>query len=208
MSERDLRALDLRHTLPNLKNLLLTLTSGEAAVLKPRPRKKTSGSSPSASLVTETGSDLPVSRHLSPNPSPAPSDHESEGSLTQIEPTLPTTPTASKIVIELDEAAPDTAPAFMEAPQTVKKSFYSPLATFLRARYPSIRAVPSVTPPLINVKVEVETPSESTANPINATAEAEEAGDADETSTIRGSIRSKFTSFHKHGTEDDPSHSS
>ncbi|TRM62871.1 UV radiation resistance protein and autophagy-related subunit 14-domain-containing protein [Schizophyllum amplum] len=31
MSERDLRALDMRHTLPNLKNLLLTLTSGEAA---------------------------------------------------------------------------------------------------------------------------------------------------------------------------------
>lgn len=32
MSERDLRALDMRHTLPNLKNLLLTLTSGEAAM--------------------------------------------------------------------------------------------------------------------------------------------------------------------------------
>jgi len=26
MSERDLRALDMRHTLPNLKNLLLTLS--------------------------------------------------------------------------------------------------------------------------------------------------------------------------------------
>ena len=26
MSERNLRALDMRHTLPNLKNLLLTLT--------------------------------------------------------------------------------------------------------------------------------------------------------------------------------------
>jgi hypothetical protein len=34
MSERNLPALDLRHTLPNLKNLLLTLTSGETVVLK------------------------------------------------------------------------------------------------------------------------------------------------------------------------------
>lgn len=70
-----------------------------------------------------------------------------------------------------------------------------------------VRAAPSMTPPLINVKVEVETP-ETTANSIIATAEAEAAGDADETSTIRGSIRSKFTLLHKQGTEEDPSQSS
>ena len=29
MVEHDLRAIDIRHTLPNLKNLLLTLTDGE-----------------------------------------------------------------------------------------------------------------------------------------------------------------------------------
>lgn len=29
MVEQDLRAMDIRHTLPNLKNLLLTLTDGE-----------------------------------------------------------------------------------------------------------------------------------------------------------------------------------
>lgn len=28
MAARDLRALDMRHTLPNLKNLLLTLSDG------------------------------------------------------------------------------------------------------------------------------------------------------------------------------------
>jgi hypothetical protein len=33
MADRDLRALDMRHTLPNLKNLLLTLTNGEGARL-------------------------------------------------------------------------------------------------------------------------------------------------------------------------------
>jgi hypothetical protein len=34
MADRDLRALDMRHTLPNLKNLLLTLTDGEGAPLR------------------------------------------------------------------------------------------------------------------------------------------------------------------------------
>jgi UV radiation resistance-associated gene protein len=33
MADRDLRALDMRHTLPNLKNLLLTLTDGEGTRL-------------------------------------------------------------------------------------------------------------------------------------------------------------------------------
>jgi hypothetical protein len=33
MAERDLRALDIRHTLPNLKNLLLTMTDGEGGRL-------------------------------------------------------------------------------------------------------------------------------------------------------------------------------
>ncbi|KAL5534614.1 hypothetical protein ACEPAG_1077 [Sanghuangporus baumii] len=37
MAERNLRALDLRHTLPNVKNLLLTLTSGEGALPRPSP---------------------------------------------------------------------------------------------------------------------------------------------------------------------------
>jgi ABC-type antimicrobial peptide transport system ATPase subunit len=34
MADRDLRALDMRHTLPNLKNLLLTLTDGEGVSLR------------------------------------------------------------------------------------------------------------------------------------------------------------------------------
>lgn len=36
MGERNLRAIDLRHTLPNLHNLMLTVTSGRGAELKPR----------------------------------------------------------------------------------------------------------------------------------------------------------------------------
>jgi hypothetical protein len=35
MSDRNLRALDMRHTLPNLKNLLLTLSDEEEEDLSP-----------------------------------------------------------------------------------------------------------------------------------------------------------------------------
>ncbi|KAF9234964.1 hypothetical protein BU15DRAFT_78512 [Melanogaster broomeanus] len=49
MADRDLRALDMRHTLPNLKNLLLTLTDGECASLY-NPRYDDSPSS--AGLAT------------------------------------------------------------------------------------------------------------------------------------------------------------
>ena len=34
MAERDLRALDMRHTLPNLKNLLLTLSHDDSVKTK------------------------------------------------------------------------------------------------------------------------------------------------------------------------------
>lgn len=34
MVDRDLRALDMRHTLPNLKNLVLTVTHGEVVPVK------------------------------------------------------------------------------------------------------------------------------------------------------------------------------
>lgn len=34
MIDRDLRALDVRHTLPNLKNLVLIVTHGEVALVR------------------------------------------------------------------------------------------------------------------------------------------------------------------------------
>ncbi|KIY45271.1 hypothetical protein FISHEDRAFT_76767 [Fistulina hepatica ATCC 64428] len=64
MTDRDLRALDIRHTLPNLKNLLLILTNGEAARLN-IPRTNTIDSfdlvSPRSSVV-----DIPVRTTTSP----------------------------------------------------------------------------------------------------------------------------------------------
>ncbi|KAI0700404.1 UV radiation resistance protein and autophagy-related subunit 14-domain-containing protein [Cytidiella melzeri] len=49
MSERDLRALDTRHTLPNLKNLLLTLTDPDT--IPPRPHRASSIASATVSAL-------------------------------------------------------------------------------------------------------------------------------------------------------------
>lgn len=62
MAERDLRALDMRHTLPNLKNLLLTLTDGECTHL----RYSRIPDSPAASgLATPPGSPSSAPTYLS-----------------------------------------------------------------------------------------------------------------------------------------------
>lgn len=141
--------------------------------------------------------------------SPLNSEQESEGHGSQIQPMLPTTPTASKIVIEPDEPEHPAITATSslgstEIPpsaNTGRKSFYS-LATFLRARYPSVRtpSTSSTNSELLNIKVEVEPPSDASVAPIiGGVAKADDAGDADETSTIKGSVRSKFALFHREG---------
>lgn len=202
MNDRDLRALDIRHTLPNLKNLILTLTSGEAAVLKPKPRKKASGPALTAPGTTTT-SDTSTPRE--PSPSPAASEQESDnGSSAQIEYQLPTTPTASKIVLEPERQVHETnntanigTPGITNDAPATKRSFY--MAAFLRARYPSAQATRSPTPPpLVNVKVEAELPPTPGTPPLStqpAPAEASYSGDLDESSTVRGSILSRAARF-------------
>lgn len=69
---------------------------------------------------------------------------------------------------------------------TIKKSFYSPLASFLRARYPTVRTTPNTSSTIINAKVEANVPP---AKPVAA--QEVDRGDADETATLRGSIRGK-----------------
>ncbi|KAI0320996.1 hypothetical protein OF83DRAFT_1168837 [Amylostereum chailletii] len=68
MSERDLRALDMRHTLPNLKNLLLTLTDGEDAGVSVPPIRSPVSSvsglqSPRSSSPVESTTDGLSSAH-------------------------------------------------------------------------------------------------------------------------------------------------
>ncbi|KAG8983331.1 hypothetical protein FRB90_006122 [Tulasnella sp. 427] len=75
MSDKNLRALDMRHTLPNLKNLLLTLTNGTSEELTPS-REPQRAVAPRAIDVTEVWQamdDLPSSTGTPETASPAPS---------------------------------------------------------------------------------------------------------------------------------------
>ncbi|KAI6133404.1 UV radiation resistance protein and autophagy-related subunit 14-domain-containing protein [Pisolithus croceorrhizus] len=62
MAERDLRALDMRHTLPNLKNLLLTLTDGECTNLR---YSRIPDSPATSGLATPPGSPSSAPTYLS-----------------------------------------------------------------------------------------------------------------------------------------------
>ncbi|ESK98165.1 uv radiation resistance-associated protein [Moniliophthora roreri MCA 2997] len=120
MVEYDLRAMDIRHTLPNLKNLLLTLTDGESIPAAPgRPHL-----SPITSLSElESPSDAPASPK---------DDSTTPKANDNLElPPAETTPPAS---------GSTTPTAGSEAADTAKRSRFlglSPLAGFLRVRYPS-----------------------------------------------------------------------
>lgn len=81
MGDEDLRALDMRHTLPNLKNLLLTLTSGEAAPLGAQlpdsptlsglesPRSHSPPATPKAVATTSTVDTSLTNENTTPPPS-------------------------------------------------------------------------------------------------------------------------------------------
>ncbi|KAI5115759.1 hypothetical protein M0805_001203, partial [Coniferiporia weirii] len=89
MADRNLRSLDLRHTLPNLKNLLLTLTSGESALPKSRIL-------PSPSIVSIT------SGLQSPSPLPAEAPEPPSLSLDDTS----TTPKLSHVALPADGLGP------------------------------------------------------------------------------------------------------
>ncbi|KAG6918677.1 hypothetical protein DXG01_012495 [Tephrocybe rancida] len=119
MADRDLRALDMRHTLPNLKNLLLTLTDGEGARLQRQTRTLDSPVSLASELELASRSESPVD----PNS---------------------TTPKASTAKT-LDGGSPpgsgSTTPTTAAMADASKKPRpflgFSPLTDFLRGRYPS-----------------------------------------------------------------------
>lgn len=139
MADRDLRALDMRHTLPNLKNLLLTLTDGEGVRLRyvtasyfglrytdASNRRPLPPSSP-MSLV----SDLESSSSSSRADSPVEHDSHTPEITTIIDlPAGGSTPPTS------GSATPTTA-----ATDASKKPRpflgFSPFTDFLRGRYPS-----------------------------------------------------------------------
>ncbi|KAF7986225.1 hypothetical protein HWV62_38673 [Athelia sp. TMB] len=122
MADRDLRALDMRHTLPNLKNLLLTLSDGEDTRLR-TPRIVVS--------PTNSASGLESPRAKSPPPLDltASINTESEEQIKTPISSGATTPTAT--------ASPDDR-------KTRSLLGFYPLAGFLRSRYPSVTGRPSV----------------------------------------------------------------
>ncbi|KAH8992095.1 hypothetical protein EDB92DRAFT_1991341 [Lactarius akahatsu] len=126
MSDRNLRALDMRHTLPNLKNLLLTLSDGEGASLGDMR----------SSTTSLTGLESPV-RPLSPKQSSS---------------TVSTSTMATELPEAADESPPhsgSTTPSKASI-DTHHGSFsrmsrpFLGLSGFLRSRYPSSAQRPSV----------------------------------------------------------------
>ncbi|KAJ3576279.1 hypothetical protein NP233_g519 [Leucocoprinus birnbaumii] len=125
MVDRDLRALDMRHTLPNLKNLVLTVTHGEVAPVN----RKLSTDSPALSML---GLD-----------SPTPQEPSAE--ISSI-----TTPKAKKLDLEIppheegSQTPPDlpasgsTTPTAATVDEKKSRPFLGlSFSEFLRGRYPS-----------------------------------------------------------------------
>ncbi|KAG2049835.1 hypothetical protein BDR06DRAFT_960931 [Suillus hirtellus] len=134
MADRDLRALDMRHTLPNLKNLLLTLTDGECASVH---NSRVFDSPASSGLVTPLRAhSLPPTLVLTPDSPKAnhcsselPADVEAEN----------TTPTES------GSTTPTATTPFTEGSTFSRYSKLSigfpPLPGFLRSRNASVGRV-------------------------------------------------------------------
>ncbi|KAF5356162.1 hypothetical protein D9756_003986 [Leucocoprinus leucothites] len=151
MIDRDLRALDLRHTLPNLKNLVLTVTHGEVTPVK----RKVPPDSPALSMLgldsptqeepsTEIGSVTPKAKKLNLEIPPEEGDHTppeapASGS---------TTPTAA--TLDEKKSRPFLGLSFPD---------------FLRGRYPSTgRASVKGTPGNSGSQIHVSGSNESTGS--------------------------------------------
>ncbi|KAG8741552.1 hypothetical protein FRC10_002729 [Ceratobasidium sp. 414] len=109
MAEQGLRAIDLRHTLPNLKNLILTLTTHNAGSAPPTVRVAP------VPLVTPNEDSAPTPRAASPVPSetlptpiPAPTRSKFLSPLSAFLWSRPAaTSTRPKVVVEIAEPADD-----------------------------------------------------------------------------------------------------
>ncbi|KAF5392612.1 hypothetical protein D9757_002129 [Collybiopsis confluens] len=131
-ANQDLRAIDIRHTLPNLKNLLLTLTDGEGVPVDSSRRS----TSPISSL----------SGLESPRPESPQSTHETlngqSGTVTPkangvVELPTETTPPASGSSTPIAPIQPTSGVSIDTLKKTSRFLGLSPLAGLLRVRYPS-----------------------------------------------------------------------
>ncbi|KAF9454951.1 hypothetical protein P691DRAFT_799958 [Macrolepiota fuliginosa MF-IS2] len=118
MVDRDLRALDMRHTLPNLKNFVLTVTHGEVAPVSRKPP-------PDSPALSMLGLEFPTQE--------GPSVDTGSG-----------TPKAKKLDLELPDesstpsASGSTTPTVAAADEKKSRPFLGlSFSDFLRGRYPS-----------------------------------------------------------------------
>ncbi|QRV76150.1 Vacuolar sorting 38 and autophagy-related subunit 14 [Ceratobasidium sp. AG-Ba] len=109
MAEQGLRAIDLRHTLPNLKNLILTLTTHDEVSAPPTIRMAP------VQLVLPSEDSSPTPRAASPTPeeaipaaAPAPSRSKFLSPLSAFLWSRPSSSSRPKVVVEIAEPAEDT----------------------------------------------------------------------------------------------------
>ena len=124
---------------------------------------------------------------------------------------VPPTPRESEIIPTLPAEPSTPAPAVM--PHAERRSFYSPIATFLRARYPSIRTTPlpptgnegpkpksSLANEVLGASPSVGEPSESLGDTSESQTTSEDEddtgslADATETATLKGTPTASRTS--------------
>ncbi|KAI0090044.1 UV radiation resistance protein and autophagy-related subunit 14-domain-containing protein [Irpex rosettiformis] len=184
MSEHDLRALDMRHTLPNLKNLLLTLTNPDSIA----PRR-------AFFIRTSTTISALQSPMLTPDVTIAEPDSMDSKVLDS-----PDVSTLDGPTIEIDSppASGSTTPTIPTPTSTVRKSRafldLTPLSGFWRSRNPpssSSRSSGKVEPPLEDDHAGEATPTISSTSVIYVQTQEESvvgsSDDEDDRETIHAS---------------------
>ncbi|KAK7687991.1 hypothetical protein QCA50_008361 [Cerrena zonata] len=186
MAARDLRALDMRHTLPNLKNLLLTLSDG---VTSPkRPSTRTDESNVSLSLDNLSLSDAPTIVETAATP---PADHTTEDNAMTPKATFP----------DFDASSTPTASTASTTVSRKSRTFLdlSPLAGLLRVRYPSSSRTASSSEHTSSTNETNETDASSSLTEdrtTNGTISAGTLEDEDDRRTIRGAAATTESDDH------------
>ncbi|KAI0638959.1 UV radiation resistance protein and autophagy-related subunit 14-domain-containing protein [Trametes polyzona] len=190
MTERDLRALDMRHTLPNLKNLLLTLTDNEQHSI---PGHRVASSSVSISSL-QSQSPVPAKSPLPASAEPTSgTDSQSAGAGKPdgAAPSMPATESGGGGAGSTPPASGSTTPTKGAGQQQQRKARafldLAPLTGFLtlRGRYPSSQK-PSVKPVAEAPDAEAQSSAGQASAAASGTGEAGEDGeDEDDRKTIR-----------------------
>ncbi|KAJ3856840.1 UV radiation resistance protein and autophagy-related subunit 14-domain-containing protein [Lentinula lateritia] len=134
MAKHDLRAIDIRQTLPNLKNLLLTLTDGEDVPMRPPFKRVASPVSSPSGLESPRPQSLASSQEIANSNTTTP-----KATCADLPPEI--TPLASGSSTPTTLSAPTSV-----SMDTLKKTSrflggFTPFTGFLRARHPSSRNV-------------------------------------------------------------------